>query len=305
MVRENRGVFMNNRKNIPILLYRKTSCLLLCLLLCTAFVSAQTVNYGSFNIRYADGDRGTRYDWQNRRDTMARFVREAELSICGMQEVLHEQLLDLVRLLPEYDYVGVGRDDGKTRGEYSPIFFRRAEWEALQSGTFWLSETPDSIGSKGWDAALPRIATWAMLKSRKTKRCIICVNTHFDHVGEQARVESGRLILRMVRKIAGKLPMVLTGDFNVGMQSSVYQSIMHDPNYPLLDSFLMGAQHEGVFYSWHAFTNIKPEKCQKIDFIFVSPNVQVTRTCIPQEDRSLEPTLMSDHNPVIATLKFK
>ena len=271
-----------------------------CLL--TAGMSAQTVNYGSFNIRYADGDRGTQHDWKLRRDSLSSFVRTANLSICGMQEVLHEQLSDLLRLLPEYDYVGVGRDDGQTRGEYAPIFFRRDEWQALGSGTFWLSPTPDITGSKGWDAALPRIATWALLKHKSSQTELICVNTHFDHVGHTARVESGRLILRKVREIAGTRPLVLTGDFNVGMESNVYQSIMHDPDYPLLDSYLTGAPHEGAYYTWHNFGRIPQEQCSKIDFIFVSPGIRVLRTWIPQESRKKGELMMSDHNPVISTL---
>lgn len=291
--------------------------LLLLLVGWTGITMAQTIQYGSFNVRYANGDRGTRNDWKNRRDTLASFVRHADLSICGMQEVLHEQLLDLQRLLPEYDYVGVGRDDGRTEGEYSPIFFRRSEWRAVESGTFWLSETPDSVGSHGWDAVLPRIATWVLLerreavkhgrgrKSKGSPTRLICVSTHFDHIGVEARVESGRLILRKVREIAGELPLVLTGDFNVGMESSVYQSIMHDPDYPLLDSYLLGAPHEGCYYTYHDFARKPQAQCPKIDFIFVSPNIKVTRTRIPAEGRNPGDVLMSDHNPVIVELKIE
>ena len=264
----------------------------------------QTINYGSFNIRYANGDRGTIHEWANRRDTLTSFIRHADLSICGMQEVLYEQLLDLQARLPEYDYVGVGRDDGQTEGEFSPIFFRRSEWRALKSGTFWLSPTPDVVGSKGWDAVLPRIATWALLRHRQSGEQLICVSTHFDHIGVQARVESGRLILQQVRKIAGRLPMVLTGDFNVGMESDVYQSIMHDPDYPLLDSYLVGAPHEGVFYTYHDFGRRPVERCSKIDFIFISPDIKVNRTLIPQESRIEGARIMSDHNPVVATLQL-
>ena len=279
--------------------------LFLCLLtIWTGIAMGQTINYGSFNIRYANGDRGTLHDWKNRRDTLSSFICHADLSICGMQEVLYEQLVDLCKRLSEYDYVGVGRDDGMTEGEFSPIFFRRREWKAVKSGTFWLSPTPSIVGSKGWDAVLPRIATWALLKHRKSEKQLICVSTHFDHVGVQARVESGRLILQKVREIAGNLPMVLTGNFNVGMESGVYQSIMHDPEYPLLDSYLLGAPHEGVFYTFHDFGRRPTQECSKIDFIFISPNIKVLRTWIPQEDRSRQNHFMSDHNPVIATLEI-
>jgi len=279
--------------------------ILLCLTaLYASLMMAQTIQYGSFNIRYADGDRGTKNDWDLRRDSLASFVRQSDMSICGMQEVLYGQLQDLEKRLPEYSYVGIGRNDGKRDGEYVPIFYRTAEWEAIDDGSFWLSETPDVVGSKGWDAALPRIATWALLRHRGSNARIMCVNTHFDHIGVQARIQSGYLILQKVREIAGRLPMILTGDFNVGMQSDVYSTITHDPQYPLLDSYLVGAPHEGAYYTFQKFGRLPIEKCEKIDFIFISPNIKVLRTCIPREDRSPEGFVMSDHNPVIATLQF-
>ncbi len=279
--------------------------ILFCLLMFhVQLLLAQTVQYGSFNIRYADGDRGTPNDWNLRRDSLARFVRQSGMDICGMQEVLYGQLTDLEERLPEFSHIGVGRDDGKTKGEYAPIFFLKARWEARASGTFWLSPTPDIVGSKGWDAALPRIATWALLRHRQTGKEVMCVNTHFDHVGQKARVESGKLILQKVRQIADTLPMVLTGDFNVGMGSNVYQSIMHDPQYPLLDTYLMGAPHEGVFYTFQDFGRKPSAQCSKIDFIFISPNIKVTKTWIPAEQREENAFIMSDHNPVIATLEL-
>lgn len=267
--------------------------------------NAQTLRCATFNIRYANGDRGTRNDWKLRRDSLARFVRAADISVCGMQEVLEEQWTDLQQRLPEYEFVGVGRDDGKRRGEYAPVVFRRDEWRAIRSGTFWLSPTPDEVGSKGWDAALPRIATWALLEHRTQHTQMIFVSTHFDHVGQQARVESGKLILRRVREIAGELPLVLTGDFNVGMESPVYHSITHDPDYPLLDSYMMGAPHKGVNYTFQGFARKPIERCDKIDFVFVSPNIGVVATEIPAESRESEALVMSDHNPIITTIRLK
>lgn len=262
-----------------------------------------SVNYGSFNIRYANGDRkDPERCWNVRRDRVAAFICDHELGIVGCQEVLHEQLLDLQRLLPQYDYEGVGRDDGKTEGEYSPIFWRRDQWQRLKGGTFWLSENPDEVGKKGWDAVLPRIATWVLLQNRQTGRQLMCINTHFDHVGTQARVESGKLILRKAREIAGKTPLVLTGDFNVDMTSPVYQTITHDPSYTILDTYLQGAPHEGVYYTWHDFGRVAPDRAGKIDFIFASPQIKVLSTLIQPDDRSEHPQHLSDHNPVVSRL---
>lgn len=277
--------------------------LLLCLL-CLSQAKAQDIFYATFNIRYAGGDRHTQRDWTLRKDSLAHFIQAHKISVCGMQEVLHEQMNDLRKLLPEYDYVGVAREDGKKKGEYAPIFYLSQEWEALKSGTFWLSETPEVAGSMGWDAACTRIATWALLKHRKSGKQIMAINTHFDHVGNKARVESGKLILKKASELAQNVPLVLTGDFNVGMESDVYRSITHHADFPITDTFRTGAPHEGIKYTWHNFAKLPVEQCNKIDFIFVSPTIEVLRTFIPAESRQPDAFLMSDHNPFIAILRL-
>lgn len=274
------------------------------LLLLPACLWAQELRYATFNIRYADGDRHTQHDWKLRRDSVARFIQTQDLSICCMQEVLHRQLRDLRKRLPQYDYVGVGRDNGKRRGEYSPIFYLRQEWKALQSGTFWLSPTPDKAGSKGWDAALPRIATWALLQNRQNGRKVMAINTHFDHVGHQARLESGRLILQKSTELAAGVPLILTGDFNVGQESDVYHTITHSSILPMVDTHFLGVPHEGVAHTFHNFARLPLNQCSKIDFLFSSPGVRVLRTFIPGESREPGAFQLSDHNPIIVTLEL-
>lgn len=282
--------------------------LLIACMMCVALLAnaqCDTINYASFNIRYADGDRKDSVKcWNVRRDRVAQFVRDNRLDIVGCQEVLHEQLLDMQKRLPDYDYEGVGREDGSQKGEYSPIFWRKDEWERLKGGTFWLSATPDVVASVGWDAALTRIATYVLLRNRESQRELMCINTHFDHVGVQARVESGRLILEKAKEIAGETPLVLTGDFNVGMESSVYHNITHDASFPLLDTYMEGAPHSGPYYTFHNFGRIPAERCSKIDFIFASPSIEVLGTSIYQDDRSEHPRHLSDHNPVVAKLRL-
>ncbi len=291
--------------------------LLLAAICLSTLAYAQTLNYGTFNIRNSNGDRkDAERCWNIRRNRVARFVLDQQLSIVGMQEVLQDQLLDLQRLLPGYDYEGVGRDDGQEKGEYSPIFWLRSEWEKLTGGTFWLSPTPDVVGSVGWDAALTRIATYVLLRHRQTGQPLMCINTHFDHVGHQARQESARLILHKAKEIVNaaslndpspkrpdaQVPFVLTGDFNVAMSDAAYHVITHDATFPILDTYMQGAPHEGPFYTWHDYGRIPIDRSTKIDYIFASPTIRVLHTFIPQDDRSEHPQHLSDHNPLVATL---
>ena len=149
--------------------------------------SAQ-IRWGTFNIRLQNsGDEKAGVGWSVRRDRVADYIKKNHIEVVGMQEVLHPQLEDLLNRLPEYDYVGVGRTDGATKGEYSPIFFLKDKFEVLEKGNFWLSETPEVPGSKGWDAALERIASYAKLKDKASGKIFMAVNTHFDHVGKDPR----------------------------------------------------------------------------------------------------------------------
>ena len=138
---------------------------------------------------------------------MCQFIKDHELDIVGMQEVLHSQFQDLRAGLPEYDGIGVGRDDGKTAGEYAPLFYRKDKYEVLDSNTFWLAENSDSVGMMGWDAVCVRIATWAKFKDKATGKIFMAVNTHFDHVGEEARRQSALLIIRKIKEIVGERPL--------------------------------------------------------------------------------------------------
>ena len=159
-----------------------------------------------------------------------------------MQEVLHPQLEDLLERLPEYDYVGVGRTDGATKGEYSPIFFLKDKYEALEKGNFWLSETPDVAGSKGWDAALERIASYAKLRDKATGKIFMAVNTHFDHVGVTARKESAKLIMQKIQQIVGNRPAVVTGDFNITEDDEAYTTMVTN-EFKMNDAYHMTLNH--------------------------------------------------------------
>ena len=153
----------------------------------------------------------------------------------GVQEPFPQQVADLRAALPAFDQYGVGRDDGNDKGEFNTIFYRSNRFELLDKGTFWLSETPNMPGGKGWDADKTRICGWIKLRDRATEQTLYYFNTHFDHIGMTARRESAHLILACIQEIAGsKTPIILIGDFNTGPDSDSYRTII--TNSPLLDT---------------------------------------------------------------------
>lgn len=259
------------------------------------------VAWATFNVRY-DNPGDSLNSWLYRRDTVCGFIRTRGLDVVGMQEVLHGQLEDLKAGLPGYAAVGVGRDDGKQAGEYSPLFYRADKFELLDSSTFWLSQYPDSAGFIGWDGACTRIATWAKLRDRATGKVFMAVNTHFDHVGTEARRQGALLIIRRIKDIVGDRPAVLTGDFNVNDRSEAYRTLTTN-DFVLRDAYKIADRRTGPAYTFHDFGREPMERREKIDFIFVTPHVKVLRADIAPNPET--PTgYLSDHNPHMALLEF-
>ena len=167
------------------------------------------VRWCTFNVRcIAAPDEKIGCSWEVRKDNVAQYVLDNNIDIVGMQEVTFKQLNDLRERLKGYDYVGVGRTDGKEKGEFTPVFFRADKYEPLEKGNFWLSETPDVPGSKGWDAALERVASYVKLKDKATGKIFMAINTHYDHIGVQARKESAKLIMSKIKSIVGDLSLI-------------------------------------------------------------------------------------------------
>lgn len=282
----------------------KRTCLMIAWLLTACIACAQQnlgMRYATFNIRY-DNPQDEADNWRFRKDSVCHFVQAQQLDVVGMQEVLHNQCQDLLRGLPAYAMVGVGRDDGKQQGEYAPIFYRADRFDVLDSNTFWLSQYPDSVGFIGWDGACTRIATWAKLRDKQTGRVFMAVNTHFDHVGTTARRQGALLIISRIQQIAGNLPTILTGDFNVDEKSEAYRTITTN-KYVLLDAQKVARKTEGVKYTFHDFGRIPEAEREKIDFIFVSRDIAVERSFIPHCSAQGRPYL-SDHQPQIVDLKL-
>ena len=256
----------------------------------------------TFNIRLdlaSDGPNA----WPYRRDWVASLIRFHAADAVGVQEALAHMLTELDTRLPGFARVGVGRADGRAAGEFSAILYDTRRLELLDDGTFWLSPTPEVAGSKGWDAAIERVATWARFRDRRTGCSHLHLNTHFDHIGEQARQESARLIRTRLAALAGDLPVVVTGDLNADPRSVPYRIFTHDPIAggiaPLVDAFDASRDgHYGPTSSWNAFQAIEPGR--RIDYILVSPRVPVLAHAILPD--SWDNRFPSDHLPVLAVI---
>lgn len=263
---------------------------------------AQTINAMSFNIRLNVSSDGINA-WPNRVTKVSSQILFHEADIVGLQEVLHNQLVDLERELPEYGYVGVGREDGHTKGEYSAIFYKKSRLKPLASSTVWLSTTPDIAGSKGWDANLPRVVTWVRFKDLQTKKEFYVFNTHFDHQGEVARRESAKYILKLVDSIGGSTPTVITGDFNSEPHQEPIQ-ILLDKNNPkrFINSIEVSeSAHYGPTGTFNNWKN-KEVNDNPIDYIFIRNKVKVLQHATLSQ--SWGGLFSSDHFPVFAKLKF-
>lgn len=240
--------------------------------------------------------------WPNRKEKVANLLRKESPHIFGVQEALHNQMIDLQTLMPEYTWYGAGRDDGKTKGEFSAIFYKKAFFEAKDSGTFWLSETPDVPGSKSWDAAITRVCSWVKLAEKTTGKQFFVFNTHFDHIGEMARLHSMELISKKVMEIAGNQPFILMGDFNSEPKSEPYVVAQDKSRWNLTDAWAADKNNATTQPCTFTGFKVKDAECRRIDFIFASPVFKVKSSrIIPDNDGTYYP---SDHLPVVADLGF-
>lgn len=226
----------------------------------------------SYNIRYANGGDSLRGDgWGRRCPVITQLIEYHDFDIFGTQEGLQVQLDDLQRALPQYTYIGVGRDDGHQAGEHSAIFYRTDLFEVVDSGDFWLSQTPDHP-SIGWDACLPRICTWGHFRYRPTGFEFLFFNLHMDHIGKQARVESAKLVKAKMEELGRSLPAILTGDFNVDQRHDSYRELTADGR--LNDSYEHCDLRFAPNGTFNAF-NPNGFTTSRIDHIFVSPSFEV------------------------------
>lgn len=300
------------------------SCLF-CSLFAIAALQAQPLYVGEFNIRNDNAkDAAAGNGWATRCPVVCDILKVESFDIFGTQEVLHNQLEDMLAALPDYDYIGVGRNDGKTGGEYAAIFYKSDRIKCLSSGNFWLSETPEVIGSKGWDAKYPRICTWGQFKDLKSGKKFWMFNLHMDHRGVEARKQSALLVMERIRTMCVKQPYILLGDFNVDQFNPIYPLMMESGMF--VDCFDAAAVRFAPTGSMNYFkTDFKTDS--RIDHVLVSDDFDVldytvlTYSYWSEEKPSAEAMeaikagkegvvvhkqrLPSDHYPVGIHLKFK
>ena len=261
-------------------------------------VMAQSYKIMTYNIKY-DNPNGGENKWALRKDFLSNQIAYNSSDIFGIQEGLHNQVQYLDSVFVNYNYLGIGRDDGKTKGEYSAIFYNAKKLKVVKHATFWLSETPNKI-SVGWDASMERICTYGLFKDKATKQQFFVFNTHFDHIGKIARVKSAALILEKITEFnANNLPVIVMGDFNLKPESEPIQLLSNALN----DSKKVStAKPFGPTGTFNGFKFNEPIS-NRIDYIFTSKhNIKVLKYAVLSDSKDCK--YPSDHLPVIIDLKF-
>jgi endonuclease/exonuclease/phosphatase family metal-dependent hydrolase len=266
--------------------------------------SAPTVKVMSFNIRYGTARDGENH-WDKRKEFLVDTIKAFDPDLLGTQETLAFQRDFLAAKLPGYAVYAAGRDDGKEKGEMAALYYRKDRFAKTGGGHFWLSAAPDQPGSKGWDAALPRVVTWVKLTDRKAPQAkpILFINTHFDHMGKQARVESARLLRQQVLKLGAGCSVIVTGDFNAAEGSEPYTvlfSAQNGSDAPVIDTYRAAhpqrAKDEGTFSGFEPGATTGP----RIDWIGCSRDWSVKSAGIDRTTK--DGRTPSDHYPVTAVL---
>lgn len=269
----------------------------------------------SYNLRYDNAEDITNGNgWKQRLPAIATLIRFHGFDVFGTQEGLVHQLGDLKKELPGYEYIGVGRDDGVEKGEYAAIFYNAAKFKLLDKGDFWMAPDMSKPG-KGWDAVLPRICSWGLFQERKTGFIFYCFNLHMDHMGVQARNESAKLVLEVIRKKAGKTAAILMGDFNADQREKPYQLLQASDL--LEDAFTLSPVKLAPSGTFNGFES---GRCSdsRIDHIFLTKAFSVSRygilnntynlctsgTYSDQTSRSQVQKFPSDHFPVMVSLAY-
>lgn len=273
------------------------SALLGSFLFSTLQVGATEIKTATFNVRMATPV-DSNNEWKFRLELVLNTLTTEKFDVIGFQEVLLRQLEDLEKMLPNYAYVGVGREDFGQKGEYAPIFYRADKYKKIESNTFVLAEDTAFIGKLGWDAACTRIVTWILLEDVKTKQRFYFFNTHFDHVGKVAQKMSAQLLSEKAFVKNKKYPVIIAGDFNVTSDSEAY-SIMTKH---FQDSKKMAASVSGDSYTYQGFKKIPEDQFVLIDYIFVSKEFTVKEyyTIFREKDG----VSISDHNVVVAVIEI-
>lgn len=257
----------------------------------------QELRVMSFNIRYGTAKDGPNH-WDLRKDFLAEVVAGESPDVIGLQEALHDQIQFLLERLPGYALIGVGRDDGRTAGEYSAILYRQAKLTVEESGTFWFSDTPSEVASTSWGNTIPRICTWARFKTSSGGPLYV-YNVHLDHRSQPSRERSTALLRERIAARTPKGPVVVTGDFNAGESNAAIATLTAGSF--VRDAFRV-AHPKGKPAG--TFSNFTPGSVdgEKIDYVFVGPGIEVLDAEIVRTMR--DQRYPSDHFPVTARLRI-
>ncbi|GLU44279.1 endonuclease/exonuclease/phosphatase family protein [Allomuricauda sp. NBRC 101325] len=270
---------------------------LLCALVTVLNAKSQTIDIISYNIRY-DNPNDAPNNWDNRKEFLISQLNFYNPDVFGIQEGLIHQVKQIDEGLTDYSYFGIGRDHGDERGEHTAVFYNTTRVELLEQSTFWLSPTPEKP-SKGWDAALPRTCTYGIFQDKSDGQKFMVFNTHFDHVGVQARAESSKLILQKIKELnTENYPVVVTGDFNLESDSKGVQVILTQ----MKDTHIAAGKNAfGPDGTFNGFQFDQPVE-RRIDYIFVSDEFEVQKSAILSDSKDTR--YPSDHLPVFARLKY-
>lgn len=245
--------------------------------------------------------------WKNRTGRVVSLITTYNPDLLGVQEALHNQMIDLKGVLSAYEFVGVGRDDGKEKGEYSAIFYKKDKYKVLKQNTFWLSETPEVPGSKSWDAAITRVVTFAVFKEISTSKLFIYANTHFDHIGKEARKNSASIIKVYLKGFMSgftfdafekEIPFIISGDFNSEPTDEPYLTMINGQELLLVDA-RPANDLTGTFCGFE----VDKIQCRTIDYIFHSSQWKPGNYKVIQDHNGIY--YPSDHLPVMATFALK
>jgi endonuclease/exonuclease/phosphatase family metal-dependent hydrolase len=260
-------------------------------------ISAQSTCVMTYNIRYAT-DNDLENSWENRKDAMAKLLRHYQPEIFGIQEGLHHQVEYLKENLANYEYIGVGRDDAQTQGEYSAIFYDTILFLLVSTNTFWLSETPEKV-SLGWGANYHRVCTYGFFIHKASGQQMLVMNTHFDHQSVLAREESAKLILNNMQELnVENLPVILMGDFNATPEAQAIATIKSNFNDAYENSQKSHYGPLGTFNSFNANKVIDG----RIDYVFVKGFS--VESIVHIDDRRIDNYFVSDHLPVFIQVQF-
>lgn len=257
---------------------------------------AQDFSVMSYNIKL-DYPKEGKNSWTNRKPFFINQIQFYEPDVLGVQEAMPNQMKEMDSLLVDYSFVGVGRDDGKNKGEYSAIFYKKDKLKVMDTNTFWLSETPEEV-SMGWDAVCNRVCTYALFEDIETGKKFYMFNTHFDHVGEEARKNSAALIIKKIKALnTNNHSVILTGDFNMEPNHESIKYIKTE----LKDSkevTELDFGPEGTFNGFHFDKTVT----RRIDFAFVSKDVTVSKYAVLSDNWNLQ--YPSDHLPVLIKINL-